>query len=204
MKFRILKKKLLFLHHLSTLPDESLAREIFEIQKIFEFPGLVQECRETLLKMGTTDITKFSKSQWKKIVNSYISGENERELLDIMKSYKKINPAELASESCSAKSYLSEMYISRARLKFKLRASMTPTVKMNFMNDALFKRQMWICDGCAKLSCDTNSNGKLDTQQHILVCEGYKDLREGKDLDKDQDLVGYFEAVIRRRMLSDT
>ena len=29
-----------------------------------------------------------------------------------MKSYKKINPAELASESCSAKSYLSEMYIS--------------------------------------------------------------------------------------------
>ena len=82
MKFRILKKKLLFLHHLSTLPDQSLAREIFEIQKIFEFPGLVQECRETLLKMGTTDITKFSKSQWKKIVNSYISGENEREFLE--------------------------------------------------------------------------------------------------------------------------
>ena len=79
---------------------------------------------------------------------------------------------------------------------------MTPTVKMDFMNDEIFKMQMWICEGCAKLSYNKNTMGKLDTQQHILVCEGYSDLREGKELDKDQDLVGYFQAVIRRRMLS--
>ena len=139
---------------------------------------------------------------WKKLVKKYISGANEQELLERMKNYKKIHPAELAIEGCRAKDYLNEMDIASARLKFKLRSHMTPTVKMNFMNDELFKKQMWLCEGCAKLSYNENTMGKLDTQQHILVCEGYKDLREGKELDKDQDLVGYFQAVIRRRMLS--
>ena len=152
MKFRILQKKLLFIHHLATLPDESLAREIYEIQKIFEFPGLIQDCQETLVKMQISDVSKFTKMQWKKLVKKYISSANEQELLERMKTYKKINPAELAMEGCRVKDYLNEMYIASARLKFKLRSHMTPTVKMNFMNDEIFKRQMWLCEGCAKLS----------------------------------------------------
>ena len=35
MKYRILKSKLLFLHHVATLPENTLAREIFETQKYF-------------------------------------------------------------------------------------------------------------------------------------------------------------------------
>ena len=89
MKFRILQKKLLFIHHLATLPGESLAKEIYEIQKIFEFPGLIQDCQETLVRMQITDISRFSKMHWKKLVKKYISGANEQELLERMKNYKK-------------------------------------------------------------------------------------------------------------------
>ena len=33
MKLRILKKKLIFLHHVKTLPEESLAKEVVEVQE---------------------------------------------------------------------------------------------------------------------------------------------------------------------------
>ena len=42
----IMKKKLLFFHHLVQLPENSLAEEIFTIQKENAIPGLVYECNE--------------------------------------------------------------------------------------------------------------------------------------------------------------
>ena len=85
-----------------------------------------------------------------------------------------------------------------ARLKFKLRSCMTPTVKMNFKSDAKFAAQLWKCDGYAKLS----HSGNIDSQPHILWCEGYADLRYEKDLDYDQHLVEHFRSVISRRQIS--
>ena len=40
----------------------------------------------------------------------------------------------------------------------------------------------------------------MDTQSHVKVCIAYENLREGKDLDKDKDLVDYFAAVLRQRL----
>ena len=41
--------------------------------------------------------------------------------------------------------------------------------------------------------------GALDTQEHIMSCPGYSDLREGKNLLSDADLVSYFQQVLQRR-----
>ena len=76
------------------------------------------------------------------------------------------------------------MDVSKARLNFKIRAQMTPTIKMNFKND------VWMCDGC---------RSHQDTQKHVLSCSAFKDLRKNLDLDKENDLVEYFSLVIRRR-----
>ena len=112
-----------------------------------------------------------------------------------MKSYKKLKVDDFASESFAAKDYLSKLNMADARLRFKLRSCMTPTVKMNFKSDAKFASQLWKCVGCAKLS----HSGNIDSQLHILWCEGYADLRHEKDLDNDQHLVDYFRSVISRR-----
>ena len=87
-----------------------------------------------------------------------------------------------------------------ARIRFKLRSKMTPTVKTNFKNKKDFIQQKWTCEGCVKKSPNGEVVGILDTQEHIQVCEAYKDLRAAKNLDNDKDLVSYFSAVIRRRM----
>ena len=63
---------------------------------------------------------------------------------------------------------------------------------MNFKSDKAFKANNWNCLGC--------NSSNLDTQAHVLVCSGYTDLRDGKNLKIDKDLADYFSAVIRRRM----
>ena len=49
-------QKLNFLFHLKTLDKSALANEVFELQKKYNYPGLVQECRKLMLKYGLPDI----------------------------------------------------------------------------------------------------------------------------------------------------
>ena len=88
---------------------------------------------------------------------------------------------------------MASLNLHSARLRFKIRANMTPTIQMNFRSDPAFKANKWSCLGC--------NNRNLDTQAHVLLCEGYADLRDNKNFDNDKDLVDYLAAVIRRRMI---
>ena len=44
MEFRILEKKLMFLHHLNHLPETALAKEVIQSQTELGLPGIAQEC----------------------------------------------------------------------------------------------------------------------------------------------------------------
>lgn len=72
MKYRILMKKLLFLHHISSLPDSCLAKENYIIQKELHLPGLVKECEAFLIENGIYNIEQYTKIQWKKVVKQII------------------------------------------------------------------------------------------------------------------------------------
>jgi hypothetical protein len=45
--------------------------------------------------------------------------------------------------------------------------------------------------------------GSRDTQQHIMICPGYAEIREGMNLENDRDLVKYFAKVIKQRQDDD-
>ena len=70
---------------------------------------------------------------------------------------------------------------------------MTKIVKMNFPNDVGYKRELWRCQHCPN----------IDTQSHIQHCPAYEQLRAGKDLDNDQDMVKNFHQVIALRESED-
>ena len=81
-------------------------------------------------------------------------------------------------------------------MRFKIHSLMTPTVKMNFPSDEEFSRQFWASSGCyASDSGGGEGIGSRDTQQHIMVCPGYAEFREGIDLENDRDLAGYFAKI---------
>ena len=90
IKYRILMKKLMFLHHLSTLPGDTLAREIFDVQKRLNLPGLFQECQEFMIKFDITKVESFSPIQWKNLVKKKIEEMNKIDILNQMKKSKKM------------------------------------------------------------------------------------------------------------------
>ena len=97
-----------------------------------------------------------------------------------MEGYKKLNSLDLTNETSDVKDYIKDMDLHGARLRFKLRAKLTPTVKSNFKNDKKFMQQKWNCVGFTKLSPKGEVVGTLDTQEHIQNCEAHGDLKEGK------------------------
>ena len=44
---------------------------------------------------------------------------------------------------------------------------------------------------------------EVDYQAHSMTCPAYDDLREGLDMEKDQDLVSYFRMIMKRRSEED-
>ena len=202
MKFRILQKKLLFLHHLLTLQNPALAKEILEVQIKLKLPGLYQECENFLVTNNITRVESFSKVQWKNLVKRKMKELHKAEMIKIakVKHYKKIRAADIEADDFKLKRYFSVLDVPDARLRFKIRTSMTPTVMMNFQSDIQYTHTMWACVGCASLG----DGARRDTQTHIMSCSGYDKFRQGKDMTNDKEIVQYFRQVIQHRLESAT
>ena len=99
----------------------------------------------------------------------------------------------MKTENYEEKPYLSQMNIHDARINFSIRSRMF-NCKMNFLNHPKNKAENWRCDSCQ--TC-------VDSQSHILYCSSYKQLREGKSLSSDQDIVTYFKEVLAIRIKLD-
>ena len=100
MKFRIKQKKLEFLWHLLDLKEGALAKEILNVQILYNMPGLVSECTEWIKESSLPDIfvEKLSKIQWKKTVKAKMLEENEKDLKFKMTKLEKLRNSELFDE----------------------------------------------------------------------------------------------------------
>ena len=71
---------------------------------------------------------------------------------------------------------------------------MLKNIKMNYKNDPKNVKKLWQCSECEH----------IDSQGHFLWCEGYKTLRENKDLSNDGDLTRYYQQVLLKREKMET
>ena len=94
----------------------------------------------------------------------------------------------LKGEEYQLKDYLKEMSMKESRMFFRIRTRMI-TCKLNQSSDTCNKASLWRCEDC----------GYVDSQSHIIHCPAYKELREGKSLESDTDLVEYFTKVLHLR-----
>ena len=99
----------------------------------------------------------------------------------------------MIQEECTIKPYVKNLTVTNARHVFKKRTSMTQYVKMNYMNETRYMKDLWKCD-----SCQTS----IDSMSHVLWCPSYSELRTGKDMKNDQDMATYLHNVmlIRRKL----
>ena len=75
-----------------------------------------------------------------------------------------------------------------ARMLFRVRTK-TFECKFNQSSDRGNRESLWKCQAC----------GFIETQTHIIHCPAYKELREGKSLDSDEDVAEYFGKVLKFR-----
>ena len=78
-------------------------------------------------------------------------------------------------EADHVKDYFISNNVEDVRTKFHLRTKMVDA-KLNFENKKNYSHELWLCD-----SCETS----IESQSHLLWCPAYQNLREGKDLSKD-------------------
>ena len=186
----VILHKLLLLHHLVSLPEVSLAKEVILRQKEEELGGLVKECDSFMEQLGIqVDPASVSKIKWAKLCKFHLHLKNKEDLLQQISSYKKLDTDKLSSESYGLKPYISSMNVSDARTFFSSRSMMLSTIQSNFKNNPKFKANDYRC------KC-----GDIDTQSTLLTCKLYSHLREGLDLaHSDTDLVRYYQLVIQHR-----
>ena len=153
MENRIIKKKLLFYHHLLHLSQGSLAWQICQVQTKLALPGLVQECKELIKIMELPNVEHCSQLQLKQAVNKAMKTKNKNDLLDIMtrKNYKKIDLEEMKLEKFELKPYIAKLDLNAARTKFAIRTKMTKA-KLNYKNDPANKNSLWMCHDCQSVT----------------------------------------------------
>ena len=63
-------------------------------------------------------------------------------------------------------------------------------VKYNYSHDPKYQKDLWKCDSC---------ESSIETQEHILWCPAYSELRKDKDINNDHDLITYIKNVMKVR-----
>ena len=116
MGLRIKMEKILFVLHLRSLPDDSLAKKIYIEQKQKHWPGLALEtetyCHE--LNIQNCNTTDLNKSLYKKYVIEACHAQNEKYL----RSQAKGKCERLAHEEYGKKQYFFNKNISSVRQQF--------------------------------------------------------------------------------------
>ena len=186
MSHRIAIRKLMFLHHLTNLPSNSLAYEVKQVQEKLAYPGLIKECNDLIECYGLPEPHGLSKNTWKCQVKRSVRIKSRIDLLDSIKRYSKIDAKQLLKEEYKMKSYILALNVPDARLKFALRAKMLRSVKMNFKGVKEYANCNWECDTC----------NVPDTQEHLFECKAYSNLRNGKDLRNDKEIVDYVRQIV--------
>ena len=127
------------------------------------------------------------KSSFKRIVKSKLNDMNDEEIKSEMNNFKKMDL--MRKEPKKKNDYIKKENIPHGRILFKHRRNMYKS-KLNLKNDPTFRKEGYLCDSCMS---------KEDDNLHVLFCDSYRDLRQGKSLLNDKDLATYLLQVLNIR-----
>ena len=186
MKLRIWKRKCMLVHHIKNMGMDTLARQVYDEQQRFGWPGLAKEASSICLELGIEDVnaTQMGKNGFKKLIDGACKTKDE----EMMKAGMKGKLERLKQEDCKIKEYMNLKSLKEVRDTFRMRTQLVEGFKGNFKN--MYKHASLSCEGCGM---------EVDTQAHAMMCTAYADLRDGKDMSNDSDLVNFFRRVLERR-----
>ena len=179
-------------YHIRRLEDRALAKQVYAEQLARGWPGLAKECKEICERLKVEDVneTVMSKNQFKKHVEKACQVEDEAMMKRKMESLSKMS--DRIAEDCKMKEYMKNNLVSVVRDIFRIRTNMNQ-LRGNFKNDYKLTKQGSRC----------NCGLEEENNKHIMECSLYYDIRVGKDMSCDKELVEFFRAVMDRRRKKD-
>ena len=195
MKYRVVIKKLCLAKHVVSLSGDALAKQVMVKQFANSLPGLAKEVKDWIQELGLPNIfddkvnNEWSKMRWKNKVKTAVKNKCEKDLKSKISQLEKLEKSRMIDECFETKEYIKNMTMGDARIKFKLRTNMT-NVKFNYKNDPANSKSLWQCDSC---------QSAIETQDHVLWCPAYLELREGKYINNDSHLIDYIRKVLQIR-----
>ena len=194
MSLRIWREKIMMVIHLRSLDKTTLARRIYEEQKVNGWPGLAKETKDICIKLRIEDcnITQLGKIKYKEYVTEACHILNEERLRS---KASDIKCARITNEQYGKKSYILHKNIGDTRDTFRARFGLTEFAG-NYSHARKFAKTDWLC------LCQEAS----EKESHLLSgkCRVYGDLTEQfGDLKEDDNLVSFFRAVLNRRDITE-
>ena len=191
MKWRIWKQKISLVGAIKKLEDNTLAKEVFNDQLEYELPGLVQEVKKICREICIPDVTENEVT--KEEIHDAIEIHHLKYLKEEMgdkEKYKEMKKEDLRKPQ----TFMKEMNLEQCAIAMRIKCYMINCAG----NMRAHYRGREECVKC-RPGQGVLGPGLRETQGHLEICEGYKSLRVGKDLEVFKDKVLYFQELLKER-----
>ena len=191
MSLRVKIEKVMLVHHISALGENTLARKIYDEQIANKWPGLVQEADSICKELGVESVHRTSKSKvtYRQLILSAAHLKNQEIIKELSQGKSKCE--RIFRENYGKRDYVKLEQISRVRETYKARFGMNPFAG-NFNSDRRFAKTEGLC------RCQIVA----EEESHLLSgnCQVFGTIREKYgDLHDDESLVSFFNEVLSRR-----
>ena len=192
MVARIWKEKILLLYHISHLEVGDLARDMMEEQVKHGWPGLVMEVSNLcdVLRLEDARTTRKDRAEYAKEVKKACRWRDEARMKEAMEGMKDKKMRIMYQDNLDMKEYVKNGDLYTARSTWEVRSHML-RVAGNYPGHNRYAATGWRCQACTL--------EVREDQEHLAGCEGYADVRVGKDLRNEAELVQFYKGVMARR-----
>ena len=145
-----------------------------------------------MLGLGLEDPvkTKMNKNEYKKEVAKACKWKDEKNMKEEMERMTTKKMKIMIKEDCGLKEYVREGNLYTVRKQWEVRCFML-RVAGNYPSHKKYEATGWRCQACPYMV--------REDQDHLTHCSGYADLRIGVDLNSDEELVKFYNRVMKRR-----
>ena len=187
---RVWKQKILLVHHIRSLDDTSLAKMMYIEQVRNKWPGLAKEAEDLCIKLKIEDVNTTSKTKiaYAKEVNK--ACQHMEDLMMKTETCEMEKMRKIRAEDWGLKDYVKNGSLWSVQKTWEARAYMLH-VAGNYSHSRRYEATGWRCQACV--------SQVREDQDHLGLCQGYSDLRQGLDLERDDDMVEFFRLVMARR-----
>ena len=156
------------------------------------WPGLLEEVNKMCdtLNLEYPSKTSMSRKSYKEAVKKACQWWDEANMKREMERMENKKMRTMIHENLDLKDYVRNGSLISARKTWQIRCYMLD-VAGNYPGHSKYKRTDWRCQAC--------SLELREDQEHLLICEGYEDLRKNLDLSSEPELVSFYQRVMDRR-----